>query len=77
MAYSNSVLVKVAGLGLNVTSVPDCSVLGPTRLSGSTASPFLNRMVCSAPLRQIRTCIQSDSAFTTAAPTPCRPPDTL
>ena len=41
MAKSNSVLVKVVGLTLNVTSVPWCSVLGPTISSGPTASPAL------------------------------------
>ena len=50
---------------------------GPTTTSGASASPLLNRIMCSMPWRQMRTSIHSESAFTTAAPTPCRPPATL
>ena len=77
MAKSYSTLVKVPELGLNVTSVPCGLSDGPTTTSGPTASPCSKRMKCSSPLRQMRTSIHSDSALTTAAPTPCRPPDTL
>ena len=77
MAKSNSTLVKVPVLGLKQTSVPLGLPEGPMTRSGSVVSPCSKRMKCSSPFRQMRTSIHCDSAFTTAAPTPCRPPDTL
>ena len=44
VAKSNSVMVKVRGEGMNVTSVPRLSFAGPATLSGATASPSRNSM---------------------------------
>ena len=49
----------------------------PVTLSEETASPRSKRISWTLPSRQIFSCSQSESAFTTDTPTPCRPPDTL
>ena len=58
------------------TSVPRRFV-SPIILSGSTGSPFLNSMACALPSRRMVNLNQSDKAFTTDTPTPCKPPETL
>ena len=70
-------MVKVAGLGSNVTSVPVRPSEGPSRLSGLTATPSSNRMEWALPSRQILSSRWDDKAFTTDTPTPWRPPETL
>ena len=70
-------LLKVAGDGRKVISVPVRSAASPTVASGPVASPSSKRIACSLPDRQMRSSSHSDSALTTETPTPCSPPETL
>ena len=77
VAKSNSVMVKVCGLGRKVTSVPRLSCGSADDGERASASPSRNSMKCSLPSRQMVSLSQVDSALTTETPTPCSPPDTL
>ena len=70
---------KISLSGMKVIAVPDLlrSTLG--RGSDTSSDVFLpreNSCVCRLPSRVTSTVNFSERAFTTEAPTPCRPPDT-
>ena len=75
-AASNSTLGKMVGSGWKYTVVP-VPRAGPSFCSGPDGLPRLNAISHSAPSRF--TCARSsvESALTTLAPTPCRPPAVL
>jgi hypothetical protein len=75
-AGSNVSLVpKMCSSGLNVIRVP-VPLAEPTALTLVLASPRSKRCSHFWPSRRTTTSRLSDSALTTAEPTPWRPPDT-
>ena len=68
--------MKIVGSGLNLTSVPVESD-SPMMCNSSLGFPFSNCWKYFLPLRLTVTSKCSDKAFTTEAPTPCNPPETL
>ena len=73
------VSLKISPSALKRTVVPFWrpSVTGPLFKSSVTALPRSNRWVYSTPSLTTSTSSHSDRAFTTEAPTPWRPLDTL
>ena len=63
--------------GINLTVVPVLLVVPTFFKSESKCPPFLNEISYLPPSRHILTFIHLESALTTDAPTPWRPPDTL
>ena len=70
-------MVKVSLDGMKVTSVPVSLPAVPVTRSGASATPWVNDISWTSPLRRTLSFSQTDSALTTETPTPCRPPDTL
>ncbi len=66
---------KTSSSGRNFTSVPEPRAL-PSVLNLDVTSPRANFISWRSPSRFTCTTSSADSAFTTAEPTPCRPPDT-
>ncbi len=66
----------MVGSGWKKTVVP-LPRAGPIFFSPPSATPRLNVISHSAPSRFTRATSFVDSAFTTLAPTPCRPPAVL
>ena len=75
-AASSSIFGKMPGSGWKYTFVP-VPRAGPTFLGGPRGFPCLNRCSHSAPSRRTVATSSFDSAFTTLAPTPWRPPAVL
>jgi hypothetical protein len=67
---------KISASGLKVTLVPRLVDL-PSSFSDEAGSPRRNDMWWILSSRQISTSSHSESAFTTDAPTPWSPPETL
>jgi hypothetical protein len=75
-AGSNSILGKMAGSGWKYTVVP-LPRAEPICLSGPVGLPCLKRISHCEPSRFTVATSSFDSALTTDAPTPCRPPAVL
>ncbi len=73
---SNSVFGKIVGSGRKNTVVP-VPRAGPVFLTPLTGAPCLNRCSHVAPSRLTVATSSFDSALTTDAPTPWRPPAVL
>ncbi len=76
IAGSNSVFGKIVGSGWKNTVVP-VPRAGPSFTMFPWAWPFRNSICHSAPPRFTFATSFVESAFTTEAPTPWRPPDVL
>lgn len=69
---------KISGSGLKVTRVPVFPLgASPTTRRGSVTSPRLKAIRWCFPSRKTSTTVHSERAFTTLAPTPWSPPETL
>ena len=75
-AGSNSTFGKIVESGWKYTLVP-LPRAAPTFFRAPWTWPRLNDISHSAPSRFTRASRSVDSAFTTLAPTPCRPPAVL
>ena len=75
-AGSNSIFGKIAASGWKYTVVP-LPRAGPSFFSPLTGLPCLNRISHCVPSRFTVATSSFDSALTTLAPTPCRPPAVL
>jgi hypothetical protein len=73
---SNSTFGKIVESGRKNTVVP-VPRAAPVFLRAPVAWPCLNRISHCAPSRRTVAINSFDSAFTTLAPTPCRPPAVL
>ena len=75
-AGSNSTFGKMVASGRKNTVVP-VPRAGPSFFTAPTGTPCLNRCSHVAPSRFTVATSSFDSALTTLAPTPCRPPAVL